>query len=80
MIYVKPRSIEKEVELHTKTFSYSQVEDMLYELVRCIDNLDIMHENNIELTSVRHPHDRGIDVFVKQGQHVHRLFYSMENK
>ena len=77
MIYVKPRSIEKEVELLTKTFSYSQVEDMLYELVLCIDNLDIMHENNIQLTPVRHPHDRGIDVFVKQG---HRLLYSMEDK
>lgn len=80
MIYVKPRSIEKEVELHTKTFSYSQVEDMLYELVMCIDNLDIMHENNIMLTPVMQPNDRGIDVFVKQGQRVHRLFYSMEDK
>jgi hypothetical protein len=80
MIYIKPRSIEKEVELHTKTFSYSQVEDMLYELVMCIDNLDIMHENNIMLTPVMRPNDRGIDVFVKQGQQVHSLFYSMEGK
>ena len=80
MIYVKPSSIEKEVELRTKTFSYSQVEDMLYELVMCIDNLDVMHENNIELTPVMRPNDRGIDVFVKQGQHVHRLFYSLEDK
>ena len=80
MIYVKPRSIEKEVEVLTKPFSYSQVEDMLYELVLCIDKLDIMHENNIQLTPVRHPHDRGIDVFVKQGQQVHRLLYSMEDK
>lgn len=80
MIYVKPRSIEKEVELHTKIFSYSQVEEMLCELVMCIDNLDVMHENNIQLTPVRHPHDRGIDVFVKQSQHVYRLFYSMEDK
>lgn len=80
MIYVKPRSIEKEVELHTKTFSYSQVEDMLYELVMRIDNLDIMHENNIMLTPVMRPTDRGIDVFVKQGQQVHRLFYSIEDK
>ena len=80
MIYVKPRSSEKEVELATKTFSYSQVEDMLYELVMCIDNLDIMHENNIQLTPVMRPHYRGIDVFVKQGQYVHRLVYSMEDK
>lgn len=80
MIYVKPHSIEKEVELHTKTFSYSQVEDMLYELVMCIDNLDVMHENNIELTPVMCTNDRGIDVLVKQGQQVYRLFYSMENK
>lgn len=80
MIYVKPRSAEKEVELATKTFSYSQVEDMLYELVMCIDNLDVMHENDIHLTPVMRPHDRGIDVFVKQGQHVHRLVYSMEDK
>ena len=80
MIHVKPRSIEKEVELHTKTFSYSQVEDMLYELVMCIDNLDIMHENNIELTPVMRPNDRGIDVFIKQGQKVHSLFYSIEEK
>lgn len=80
MIYVKPHSAEKEVKLYTKTFSYSQVEDMLYELVMCIDNLDVMHENNIELTPVMRPHDKGIDVFVKQGQHVHRLFYSMEDK
>ena len=43
MIYVKPHSAEKEVQLHTKTFSYSQVEDMLYELVLCIDNLYIMN-------------------------------------
>jgi hypothetical protein len=80
MIYVKPRSIEKEVELHTKTFSYSQVEDMLYELVMSIDNLDIMHENNIQLTPVMRPNDRGIDVFVKQGQQVHNLFYSIGDK
>lgn len=80
MIYVKPRSAEKEIELNTKTFSYSQVEDMLYELVMCIDNLDIMHENNIQLTPVMRPNDRGIDVFVKKGQYVHRLFYSMEDK
>ena len=80
MIYVKPQNVEKEVELHTKTFSYSQVEDLLYELVMCIDNLDVMHENNIELTPVMRPNDRGIDVFVKQDQQVHRLFYSMEDK
>lgn len=80
MIYVKPKNIEKEVELHTKTFSYSQVEDMLYELVMCIDNLDVMHENNIQLTPVRQTHDRGIDVVVKQDQQVHRLFYNMEDK
>ena len=80
MIYVKPSSAEKDVSPSTKTFSYSQVEDMLYELVTCIDNLDVMHENNIELTPIMRPHDRGIDVFVKQDQHVHRLFYSMEDK
>lgn len=80
MVYVKPHSAEKEVKLPTKTFSYSEVEDMLYELVMCIDNLDIMHENNIELTPVMRPNDRGIDVFVKQGQQVYKLFYSMEDK
>ena len=80
MIHVKPRNIEKEVKLHTKTFSYSQVEDMLYELVMCIDNLDVMHENNIDLTPVMRPNDRGIDVFVKQGQKVHNLFYSIKDK
>lgn len=80
MIYVKPHSAEKEIDLYTKTFSYSEVEKMLCELIMCIDNLDVMQENNIELTPVRHPHDGGIDVFVKQGQHVHRLFYSMEDK
>ena len=80
MIYVKPHNVEKQEPPRTKTFSYSQVEDMLYELVLCIDNLDVMHENNIELTPVMRPHDRGIDVVVKQGQHVHKLFYSMENK
>ena len=80
MIYIKPRSIEKEAELHTKTFSYSEVEEMLCKLVMCIDNLNVMHENNIELTPVKHHHDRGIDVFVKRGQHVHRLFYSIEDK
>lgn len=80
MVYVKPRSAEKEVKLHTKTFSYSQVEDMIHELVICIDNLDVMHENNIQLTPVMHPHDRGIDIFVKQGRQVNRLFYSLEDK
>lgn len=79
MIYAKSHSAE-EVNLHTKTFSYSQVEDMLYELVMCIDNLDVMQENNIQLTPVMRPHDRGIDIFVKKGQQVHRLFYSMEDK
>lgn len=80
MIYVKPHSAEKDTELNTKTFSYSQVEDMLYELVMCIDNLDVMQENDIQLTPVMNHHDRGIDIFVKKGQHVHKLFYSMEDK
>lgn len=80
MIYVKPRSIEKEVELHTKTFSYSQVEDMLYELVMCIDNLELIQRNNIMLTPVMNRNNRGIDVIVKQDQEVCRLFYNMEDK
>ena len=80
MIHVKPRSIEKEVELHTKTFSYSQVEDMLYELVMCIDNLELIQRNNIMLTPIMNRNNRGIDVIVKQDQEVCRLFYNMEDK
>ena len=80
MIYVKPHSAEKEVELHTKTFSYSQVEDMLYELVMCIDNLELIQRNNIMLTPIMNHNNRGIDVIVKQDQEVCRLFYNMENK
>ena len=80
MIHVKPRSIEKEVELHTKTFSYSQVEDMLYELVMCIDNLELIQRNNIMLTPVMNRNNRGIDVIVKQDQEVCRFFYYMEDK
>ena len=80
MIYVKPRGIEKEAELHTKTFSYSQVEDMLYELVMCIDNLELLHKNNIMLTPVMNHTNKGLDVIVQQDSEVCRLFYSLEDK
>ena len=80
MIYVKPQSAEKEEKLPTKTFSYSQVEDLLYELVMCIDNLELLHKNNIMLTPIMNHTDKGIDVIVQQDSEICRLFYSLEDK
>lgn len=80
MIYVKPQNAEKEAELHTKTFSYSQVEDLLYELVMCIDNLELLHKNNIMLTPIMNHTSKGIDVIVQQDSEICRLFYSLEDK
>ena len=80
MICVKPRYDLWEPGPKPKTFSYSEVENLLYELVLNIDNLELMHENNIELTPMLDSKDRRIRVFVKQGQKAEQLFFNLEDR
>ena len=80
MIYVKPHSEPTKTMPESRTFTYSEVEDMLYELVLNINNLELMHENNIELTPVLDSKDRRIRVFIKQGQRAEQLFFNLEDR
>ena len=80
MIYVTPHYDAPQKEIKSKTFSYSEVENLLYELVLNIDNLELMHENNIELTPILDSKDRRVRIFVKQGQKAEQLFFDLEDR
>lgn len=80
MIYVKPHHDPWEPGPKPKTFSYSEVENLLHELVLKIDNLELIHENNIQLTPVLDSKDLVVRVFVRQGQKVEQLFFDLEDR
>ena len=80
MIHVKPpKSHEKEIISEKTSFSYSEVEDMLYELVLKIDNMELLQQNNISIKPLMEANSRGIRIIAEQDTQAEQIFYSMEN-
>ena len=80
MIYVKSRSIEKEVELYTKTFSYSEVEHILIELINCLNNQELIQESGIKLDTDYNIKGPGIRVLTQKDQRVCQLSFHLEDR
>ena len=49
MMYVKPHYEPWESEFKSKTFSYSEVEHLLIELIKCLNNRELIQESGIKL-------------------------------
>ena len=80
MIYIRPHLDTPQKEIRSKTFSYSEVENLIHQLVLNIDNLELMHENNIQLIPIIDSKDRVVHVFVRQGQKAEQLFFDWEDR
>ena len=80
MIYVKPHYEPWEPGPKPKTFSYSEVEHLLMELVNCLNNQELIQEARITLDTDYDVKGHGIRVFTQKDQRVCQLFFNLEDR
>ena len=78
MVYVKPMTWLQGNTPTTKTFSYSEVEALLCELVYCLNNTEILNEQGIEIVPLICAAERGVDLYVKKDNRTSALRFSLE--
>ena len=66
MIYVKPHHEPWEPGPKPKTFSYSEVEHILVELINCLNNQELIQESDIKLDTEYDIKGPGIRVFTQK--------------
>ena len=79
MIYVKPHHEPWEPGLKSKTFSYSEVEHILIELINCLNNQELIQESGIKLDAEYDIKGPGIRVFTQKDRRVCQLFFDLED-
>lgn len=79
MIYSKVHREPWEPEFKSKTFSYSEVEHLLIELVNCLNNQELIQEAGIKLDTEYNVKEPGIRVFTQKNQRVCQLFFNLED-
>ena len=80
MIYSKVHHEPWKLEPKPKTFSYSEVEHILIELVNCLNNQELIQESNIKFDSEYDSKSPGIRVFTQKDQRVCQLFFDLEDR
>ena len=80
MIYSKVHYEPWEPEFKSKTFSYSEVEHLLIELVNCLNNQELIQEAGIKLDTDYGVKGPGIRVFTQKDQRVCQLFFDLEDR
>ena len=80
MIYVKPHHEPWEPEPKPKTFSYSEVEHIIIELINCLNNQELIQESGIKLATEYDIKSSGVRVFTQKDQKVCQLFVDLEDR
>ena len=80
MIYVKPHRDPWDPGPKPKTFTYSQVEHILIELVNCLNNQELIQEAGIKLDTDYDVKGPGIRVFTQKDNRVCQLFFDLEDR
>ena len=80
MIYSKVHHEPWEPEVKSKTFSYSEVEHLIIELVNCLNNQELIQEAGIKLDTDYGIKRRGVRVFTQNGNRVCQLFFNLEDR
>ena len=80
MIYVKPHHEPWEPGPKPKTFSYSEVEHILVELINCLNNQELIQESDIKLDTEYDIKGPGIRVFTQKRSKGLSIFFDLENR
>lgn len=80
MIYVKPHHEPREPKPKPKTFSYSEVEHIIIELINCLNNQELIQESGIKLATDYDIKSPGVRVFTQKDQKVCQLFVDLEDR
>ena len=80
MIYVKPKYDPWEPEFKSKTFNYSEVENIMIELLSCLNNQELIQEAGIRLDAVKDVKTVGLRVFTQKDNKVCQILFSLEDR
>ena len=80
MIYSKLQQDPWDPGPKPKTFSYSEVEHLLIELVNCLNNQELVQEAGIKLDTDYNVKGPGISVFTQKDNRICQLFFDLEDR
>lgn len=78
MIYIKPKHKQYNPLLVSKTFSYTEVENILMELIEVLNSSEVIDER---ISASPLENERGIKITVRNKEGLqHQFYFGLENR